>query len=136
MSAGTGVMHSEFSVSKTETHLLQIWILPKEKRIEPSYNQKSFAELSKNQNLTLVVSGDGKDDSIKINQDVELFLGKFPQKAELEIKQNNNKIWIQLIKGSLLVNNIEIESGDALAIQDEPLSLLAKSDSEFLLFNL
>ncbi|MBP7710087.1 MAG: pirin family protein [Rickettsiales bacterium] len=134
MSAGTGVFHSEFNHEKDrETHLLQIWILPKVKQISPRYDQKSFADAS---DLTLVVSGSGRDGSIQINQDAEIFLGKFPQEKEfdLEIKPEQ-KIWIQMIAGKILANGASLENGDAAAIENEKLlELKAEKNSEFLLF--
>ena len=139
MSAGTGVFHSEFNNSKTvETHLLQIWILPKEKQITPNYGQKSFAENFKENDFVLVVSGSGREGSIAINQDVEIFVGKFLANKEMFFAaKKDSKIWIQIISGNLLVNDLELESGDAVAILEEDLiNIRAKKNSEFLLFDL
>lgn len=136
MSAGTGVFHSEFNHEKNqETHLLQIWILPKVQQIAPRYDQKSFANVS---DLTLVVSGSGRDGSIKINQDAEIFLGKFLQEKTFDFKiEPQQKIWIQVIAKKLLVNGAILDSGDAIAIENEKLlTLKVEKNSEFLLFSL
>ena len=139
MSAGTGVFHSEFNHEKNqETHLLQIWILPKKLQVAPRYDQKSFAsELDKN-NLTLVVSGLGRDGSIKINQDAEIFIGKFttPKTINFAIKKDR-KIWLQMICGEMLINDLKLENKDAVAIDNEKeLKLSSLKNCEFLLFDL
>lgn len=139
MSAGTGVFHSEFNNSKTvETHLLQIWILPKEKQIKPNYGQKSFVENFKENDFVLLVSGSGREGSIAINQDAEIFVGKFLANKEMFFAvKKDRKIWIQIVSGNLLVNDLKLESGDAVAILEEDLiNIRAKKDSEFLLFDL
>ena len=139
MSAGTGVFHSEFSHSKTEeTHLLQIWILPKELKIAPRYGQKSFIESLKKNDFILVFSGSGREGSIMINQDAEIFLGKFKAGKDFDYKVNSNRrIWVQMIAGKVLVNGVAVEKGDAAAIEYENnVSLKAEEDSEFLLFSL
>ncbi len=139
MSAGTGVFHSEFNHEQDrQTHLLQIWILPKEKQIAPRYDQKSFSEEIKKGDLTLVVSGSGRDGSIKINQDAEIYLGKFKEQKTLKFSAKlQKKIWIQMIAGKISVNGQDIETGDAAAIENETEILInAQKNSEFLLFDL
>jgi quercetin 2,3-dioxygenase len=139
MSAGTGVFHSEFN-KKTdqETHLLQIWISPKEKQITPRYDQKSFADDFKKNDLVLVVSGSGRDGSIQINQDAEIFVGKFAAEKEFNFEQKSGgKVWIQVILGKLNIADLKLDAGDAVAIEKENLiKIKAEKDSEFLLFNL
>ena len=139
MSAGTGVAHSEFNQKENEeTHLLQIWILPKELKIAPRYGQKSFVESLKKNDFILVVSGSGRDGSIMINQDAEIFLGKFKAGKDFDYKVNSNRrIWVQMVAGKMLVNEVALEKGDAVAIEYENnVSLKAEEDSEFLLFSL
>lgn len=139
MSAGTGVYHSEFNHEKnSETHLLQIWILPKLKNIAPRYDQKSFAKDFQKNDLVLVVSGSGRDDSIQINQDADIFVGKFSAEKNFEFAiKEGRKIWIQLISGKISVNGSSLENGDAAAIIDESkIKILAEEKSEFLLFDL
>lgn len=139
MSAGTGVFHSEFNHEKNgETHLLQIWILPKLKNIEPRYGQKSFTKDFEKNDLVLVVSGSGRDGSIQINQDAEIFVGKFAAEKNFEFAlKKDRKIWIQMIAGKISVNGSALENGDAVAISDEStLKISAQKNSEFLLFDL
>ena len=139
MSAGTGVFHSEFNHSQTErTHLLQIWILPKEKQIKPNYGQKSFTENFEKEDFVLVVSGSGRDGSIAINQDVEIFAAKLAtEKKKTFPIASGRKIWIQLIAGEIFVNGLQIEAGDAVAISEEKeIQIKAEKTSEFLLFDL
>lgn len=139
MSAGSGVFHSEFNHEKNhETHLLQIWILPKHKQIAPRYAQKSFAREFEKNDLTLVVSGSGRDGSLEINQDAEIFVGKFKagKNFDLEVAQDK-KIWIQIVKGKISVNGLSLENGDAAAIEDEKkIAIKAEEDLEFLVFEL
>ena len=139
MSAGKGVTHSEFNHEKdSETHLLQIWILPKLKNIEPRYDQKSFTHDLNKREFVLAVSGSGRDGSLQINQDADVYLAKFPlaKKFDFEVRENR-KIWIQLISGKISVNGFELEDGDALALVDEKrINISAIQNSEFLLFDL
>lgn len=139
MSAGTGVFHSEFNHEKNrETHLLQIWILPKVRQIAPRYGQKSFAQDFEKNDFVLVVSGSGRDGSLQINQDVEIFVAKFLAGKTFDFAvRNNRKIWIQMVSGKILLNEIILEKGDGVAITDEEkISLRAEENSEFLLFDL
>ena len=134
MSAGTGVFHSEFNHEKScETHLLQIWILPKVKEIAPRYDQKSFSG-----EFTLVVSGSGRDGSLQINQDAEIFVGKFSAQKTFDfVVKKDRKIWIQIVSGKISVNGDIFESGDAAAIGNESeLKITAEENSEFLLLDL
>lgn len=139
MSAGNGVFHSEFNNSSDqETHLLQIWIFPQEKQIKPRYGQKSFIDKFATEDLALVVSKEGRDGSLAINQEAEIFIGKFKAGKNLDFDiKTNRKIWIQLVKGSLSVNGITLEKGDGLAVFDEKsIKLGANKECEFLLFDL
>ncbi len=139
MSAGTGVFHSEMNHEKhQETHLLQIWILPKLRGIAPRYGQKSFAKNFEKSDFVLVVSGSGRDGSIEINQDAEIFVAKFNAGKNFDFAvKNGRKIWIQMISGKVSVNGEIIEKGDAAAItNEEKLQIIAQENSEFLLFDL
>lgn len=139
MTAGTGVLHSEYSSPSEETHLLQIWILPEEKNLTPGYEQKYFAPEEKQGVLKLVASRAGTDGSVTIHQDVNLYssiLGT-DEKVSHELAENRHA-WIQLIKGGLSVNGEILTAGDGAAVSDERLlNLKALSDeTEFLLFDL
>lgn len=140
MSAGTGVRHSEWSVGEegSVTHLYQIWIMPDKIGHTPAYGQKSFtAELEKD-GLVLTVSRDGRDGSIKINQDAELYVGRFKKGEATELKLGpERKAWIQVVKGSLQINDEQLADSDGVAFSDvESLKLRADSDAEVLIFNL
>lgn len=139
MSAGTGVFHSEFNGAKNEkTHLLQIWILPKEREIKPRYDQKSFAEFFAKNELVLVVSGSGRDGSIQINQDAEIYVAKLNEAKNFDfVVKKNRKIWLQVVANNIIVNGEKLEKGDAAAIENETnLRIIADKNSEFLLFDL
>ena len=139
MAAGTGVFHSEFNPSATEeTHLLQIWISPNVKKIAPSYGQKSFAEELKKGEFTLVVSASGRDGSIKINQDAEIFAAQFLSGVKKIYNiAAQRKIWLQVIKGKISVNGASLENGDAAAIENElQLEIIVQENCEILLFDL
>lgn len=139
MSAGTGIFHSEFNNSATkETHLLQIWIKPALTAIVPKYQQKSFADQFTKSDFVLVISGSGRDGSISINQDAEIFVAKFLAKKEkiFSIKKGR-KIWIQVVEGEIAINDERLVNGDAAAIIEEDfVKIKALKNSEFLLFDL
>jgi redox-sensitive bicupin YhaK (pirin superfamily) len=139
MSAGTGVMHAEMNkLPDQETHFFQIWIIPAEKNVTPSYGQKSFEEELNKNKVVLVVSGDGKDGSIAIHQDANLYLCRMKKNELLKFSAKaGRRFWIQLLDGTLSVNKTEIQAGDALSTIDENLFEFKSSDqSEFMLFDL
>jgi quercetin 2,3-dioxygenase len=137
MSAGSGVQHSEFNPSKNEkVHLLQIWIQPEKKGLEPSYQQKSFA--SHRNGLKLVVSPDGKEGSLKINQSAKVYLGRFDESKKVEFGLGKGRYaWIHVSKGNVAVNNVGLKEGDGAEISgEEKISIQSSKGSEFLLFDL
>ena len=139
MTAGTGVLHSEYSSPTDKTHLLQIWILPEKNRLEPSYEQKLFPTKEKLGKLRLVASRGGDDGAVHINQDVKLYASLL--NADNEVRYDipeGRHAWLQLISGSLDLNGETLEAGDGAAIsEEEALNIRALSDnSEFLLFDL
>lgn len=140
MSAGTGVLHSEFNHSEKEgVHLLQIWILPDEKGAKPRYAQRNFPEAEKRGKLRLVVSKSGESDSIAIRQDMKLYasvLGE-GEKSSLALAPGRHA-WIQVARGSIDVNGKRLEQGDGAAVDGET-SLAFSGGSavaEFLVFDL
>ena len=139
MTAGTGVLHSEHSSPTDRTHLLQIWILPEKRNLQPGYEQKVFAREEKEGRLKLIASRGGDDGSIHINQDVLLFASvlKSGETAKHEFAEGRHA-WIQLISGSIEVNGTRLEAGDGAAASEEKiLEIRALADnSEFLLFDL
>lgn len=139
MTAGTGILHSEASSETDKTHLLQIWILPEARDLEPSYEQTIFAPESKKGNLKLVASRAGTDGSVTIHQDVSMY-ASILETGETVSHQlaENRHAWIQVVKGSLEINGEFLNVSDGAAISDEKLlQIKALEDStEFLLFDL
>lgn len=140
MSAGTGISHSEFNASDHElAHILQIWLLPGEQGIDPSYEQKFFSEAEKTGKLLLVGSQTGREGSITIHQDVDLFASIIDKGQELNYTIKPDRIlWLQVVKGSLSLNhNYDLTEGDGVAITLEPsLNFQTQERSEFLLFDM
>ena len=138
MSAGTGVVHSEHSDNQDENHLLQIWIMPEKLGIKPQYGQKNFAEQFDNNKKTLVVSRDGRDGSIQINQDADLYVSRLKPNDELPFSlRADRKMWVQVVKGDIRINGSDLSTGDALAVEDGgALKFESLTDSEFLIFDL
>lgn len=138
MTAGSGIMHSEFNPSKTEaTHLLQIWLFPDRRNLPPGYVQRPIPE-GKDNELVLIASPDERDGSVKIHQDVRLYRAKLPrEKTIAHAVESGRALWLQLISGKLVVGEQTLEAGDALAVEDEDrLSFTVSEDAELLLFDL
>ncbi|OYZ11263.1 MAG: quercetin 2,3-dioxygenase [Bdellovibrio sp. 28-41-41] len=139
MSAGTGVAHSEYNDEKSkETHFFQIWISPDHRGGKPGYGQKSFEKELTTQKIVHVISKDGRDGSISINQDANMYISRLKKSEALDYKLNKGrKLWIQLIKGTVKVNDNEIETGDAIAAIDiGTVKIEVKDDSEMIIFDL
>jgi len=142
MSAGTGIAHSEFNASNTEpVHFLQIWILPNQTGIgiKPSYEQKHFPLEEKQGKLRLVASPDGRDNSVTIHQDANIYVAVLnPGDRVNHINEQNRSIWLQIAKGSLDINGQIFTAGDGVAMtQENKIELAATSDNtEVLLFDL
>ena len=138
ISAGTGIQHSEVNASAEEpVHLLQIWIVPDRKSAPPAYAEKSFAQAAPGR-LHLVASKTGRDGSIPINQDADLYLGKLAagDLAQHQLAPGRHG-WVQVITGGLDLNGTTLRAGDAAQISDETtLRLTAKENTDFLLFDL
>ncbi|HAC63333.1 MAG TPA: quercetin 2,3-dioxygenase [Cyanothece sp. UBA12306] len=140
MSAGTGIKHSEYNASESApVHLLQIWILPDTPGLEPSYEEKHFSTQDKQGKLKLIGSKNGRDGSVTIHQDVDLYSSILSNGETVKHSLNNErKAWIQVVQGSVQLENYQLYIGDGVAISDEPsLSLTGISDkSEILLLDL
>jgi hypothetical protein len=139
MSAGTGVMHSEFNHAPDQvTHFLQIWILPKVAGVVPGYEQKSIPVEQKRGKLRLIVSPDGAQDSVSMNADALLYAGLFDgdEKAELAIAPGR-KAYVHLVRGELVMNGQPLKGGDALLLDNENRITLGDGhDAEVLVFDL
>ncbi|MEG9499489.1 pirin family protein [Mannheimia bovis] len=136
MSAGTGIFHSEVNPSSEETlHLYQIWIIPNQKDVTPRYSQDKFAP---KEGATLILSPNAEDGSFKIYQDMKLWRYQYPTaKTEQVTLDSNRSYWLQVVRGNLTVNGVELATSDALGIrQEDLLEINAQDDVEFLLFDL
>lgn len=139
MSAGTGVRHSEYNKLKDQTtHFLQIWIVPEAEGTMPSYDQKSFESSLVGSDLILVGSRQGRDGSIVIHQDVDLYVCKSTVEGEKRFKAlKNRNVWIQMVRGSCKVENQSLASGDGAAISGVvEIRLQWQAGTEFILFDL
>ncbi|MDB5959492.1 MAG: pirin protein [Massilia sp.] len=139
MSAGSGVVHSEFNHAADQTtHFLQIWIQPNVKGIPPSYEQKSFAVEEKQGALRLVGSPDGADGSVKLHANAAMYAGLFDgeQKAELRIDPAR-KAYVHVVRGAIDVNGHPLKAGDALLMeQEDHIALSNGIDAEVIVFDL
>ncbi len=139
MSAGSGISHSEFNASQTEpVHFLQIWIMPDQQNIPPSYEQKEFAFSERQGQLRLVASNDGANGSLKISQNARLYSSILEPGNEVRYGITGNRLaWVQVIRGQLQVNQKTLSAGDGLGLVDEAdLDIQAEQTAEFLLFDL
>jgi redox-sensitive bicupin YhaK (pirin superfamily) len=139
MTAGTGILHSEFNASKTQPlHFLQVWILPEKRGLPPSYDQKAYREADKRGRLTLIGSADGRDGSIGFHQDVAIYASILgPGDTVTHRFAGGRGGWAQVARGSLTVNGIRLDEGDGAALHDEPeATLTGVLDAEVLLFDL
>ena len=138
MSAGTGVRHSEFNASDSNpVHFLQIWIQPEQRGLQPSYEEKHFDRESRG--LTLIGSRSGRDNSVTIHQDVDLYLASLNQSDRITYQIDANRaVWLQVTKGEVKLNQKLLQAGDGAAITDEAEVAIAgnSSDSEILLFDM
>jgi redox-sensitive bicupin YhaK (pirin superfamily) len=139
MSAGSGVRHSEMNgEAANETHFLQIWIMPEEKGIAPSYEQKSFEDAYGCSDLILVASRNGRAGSLSLNQDAEIYAAHAVDDGEKVHKTYpQRKVWIQVIKGEVSVDGDALTAGDGAGLtQVETIKLQWKKNSEFLVLDL
>ena len=139
MSAGTGVSHSEFNPSAdAPTHFLQIWIMPERKGLPPGYEQRAFTKEERRGLLRLVASPDGLEGSVTVRQDVRLYNALLDAGGEVSHRLAEGRhAWLQVVKGSVRLNDATLSASDGAAVSDEPvLNIRAGEDSEILLFDL
>ena len=140
MSAGRGVLHSEFNPSPDEgVHLLQIWIVPDVRGIAPSYEQKLFAPEEKRGRLRLVASGDGRDGSLSIRQDADVHAAVLAPGERVEhAPAPGRHAYLHVVRGAATVNGTALGAGDGIKLRDEPRIEIAGGDveAEVLLFDL
>jgi hypothetical protein len=139
MSAGTGILHSEFNPSETEpVHLYQIWLLPRQKGIAPSYEQRAFPDAEKHGRLRVVASPDGRDGSLTIGQDASVYLSSLDAKQQVahELPPGRHA-WLQVLRGAVELNGSVLVAGDGVGVSEEQaVAMRAKEPSEVMLFDL
>ena len=139
MSAGTGVTHSEFNASKTEpVHLYQIWMFPEKQGLKPAYGQKNFSEAEKRGKLRLLVSADGRDGSVKIRQNNDLYATVLRDGESVKHALKPERYaYVQVARGTVKLNGTKLDEGDGAAISEEQaIELTGVKDTEVLLFDL
>lgn len=139
MTAGSGLTHSEFNHSSDEpARLLQIWIMPAQRDLEPRYQDKNFPLDERRGRLALLASNDARDGSLKINQDVSVYSTILAAGESVEHAIGVGRhVWVQIARGSATVNGEHLKEGDGAAISDESsVSISADTDAELLLFDL
>lgn len=140
MSAGTGIRHSEFNHSETQpVHFLQIWLFPERSGLTPSYEQKDFALEEKRGRLRLVASRDGREGSVTVHQDVDLYATVLAPGERVEHQPRpGRRLWIQVARGSVSANGVRLAPGDGLGVVDESVMTIEALDdeAELLLFDL
>ncbi len=143
MTAGTGVVHSEYNEKKDESvHLLQIWIQPDRTALTPGYEQKSFKTDLNSKLLVLVASPNAEEGSVTIHQDAKLYVSRLPSGETVELNlMPGRRAWLQLVKGRILLkgqtSTTELAAGDAVAVTSETLlRMTAHESSEALIFDL
>jgi len=137
MSAGTGVQHSEYNAQNdARVHFLQIWIRPEREGAPPGYEQKAFEPSPGT--LRLVASRAGRDGSVTVHQDVDLFVGKLGAGAQVQHSLRAGRgAWVHVARGTLRLNDVELSEGDGAAVEDESaIRLEGVDDAEVLLFDL
>jgi len=140
MSAGTGILHSEFNPSDTDrVHLLQIWIIPDQKGIKPAYEQRNFRINESPNQLHLIAAKNGEGDCISVQQDVKLYASVLSMGNSVNYKVfPDRQAWLQVVRGAVKLNEMELDTSDgaAIAASENPLTITATEDAEILLFDL
>ena len=139
MSAGSGIVHSEFNASATETcHLMQIWIVPAKRGIEPSYEQKTINSESVHNRFARIAAPDPRENEVRLLQDAEIWVAEFDAGVEaIHTLVAGRKAWLQVAKGEVVVEQNTLTAGDAAAITDQSqIAVRSSASSEVLLFDL
>jgi redox-sensitive bicupin YhaK (pirin superfamily) len=145
MTAGTGVQHSEFNPSAVEpVHLYQIWLLPGRKGLTPGYEQQAFAQQARRGKFQLVASRDGRDSSLSVRQDVDIYLAELGDQGDRgerdavkHVLAPGRHAWVQVLRGTMELNGLALEMGDGVAVSAEAdLRLTTARHSEVMVFDL
>ncbi|HVS40279.1 MAG TPA: pirin family protein [Gemmataceae bacterium] len=137
MTAGRGIRHSEFNPSKTDpVHLYQIWIVPENEGLPPTYEERTFDPAEQRGRLRLIASHSGEDGSLTIHQDARLYLAALrPGESVRHELTPGRHAWVQVLRGGVAVNGEALKEGDGAALGQEA-ALTAEGDGEILLFDL
>jgi redox-sensitive bicupin YhaK (pirin superfamily) len=138
MSAGTGISHSEYNGSQTEpVHFLQIWILPNETGLAPGYEQRAFSLDEKRGGWTLVGSKEGRDGSVVVHQDVDVWAARFSPEEPLNYRlKSSRRAWAQVARGAATLNGTLLRAGDGAGVnREEVLEIKAVEPAELLMFD-
>ncbi len=139
MTAGSGILHSEFNPSSSESvHLLQIWLFPDRKGLAPGYEQRAFLRGDLKNALRLVASGDGRNESVTIHQDADVYVAALDAGRALPHQLAPGRFaWLQVATGSVELNGQELQAGDGAALSDErALAIVGRTDADVVLFDL
>ncbi|GIL40726.1 pirin family protein [Roseiterribacter gracilis] len=140
MSAGSGIQHSEFNASSTDAlRLLQIWIIPDRRGVQPGYQQIRLDPAAKRDALKLIASKDGADGALTIQQDARVYASELSNGAKVRHElAPGRRAWVQVAKGNVTLNGQTLVEGDGAAIEEEPVLELsgAEGGGEVLLFDL
>ena len=139
MTAGTGVRHSEYNPSQSDpVHFLQIWILPARNGLTPGYEQTTFTDADKRGRLCLIGSRDGRDDSVTIHQDVDLFATLLEAGESVSHSLGANRLaWVQVARGAARIDGTDLAAGDGVAVEGPAdLNLAGVDDAVILLFDM
>jgi len=139
MSAGTGIVHSEFNPSQSDpVRFLQIWIIPEKQGLAPSYEQKDFRVQEPSGTLRLVAAAGGPDGALTLNEDAQMYAGRLSSGARIVHKIAPGRgVWVQVARGTVALNGTEMQEGDGAAVENEAaIALDARTDTEILLFDL
>ena len=139
MTAGTGILHSEFNPSSAEpVHLLQMWLFPDRKGLNPGYEQRAFSAGAMQNRLCLVASRDDRDGAVTINQDADVFAARFEPGASVRHELRSERhAWLQVARGSVTLNGNMLLAGDGAAVGEEStLDIAGRDSSEIVLFDL
>ena len=139
MSAGTGIMHSEFNSSQTEpVHFLQIWILPSQEKLQPSYEQRAFPLEQRLGKLQLIAAKDGREGAVTIHQDVDLYSAILQAGDRVFHQLQPNRYgWLQVARGKVQLNGNALKAGDGVAVTEaESIQISTDTEAEILLFDL
>lgn len=139
MEAGSGIAHSEFNASENDpVHFLQIWVIPKYAGLEPTYQQRHFSDDEKRGRFRLVVSPDGQDGSLRINQDMSMYSALIDENEVIEWTHDPKRLaYVHVARGSVKVNDINVHAGDGIRVADESMLRFEQGNkAEVLLFDL